>query len=150
MTARTWCFDASQSHWTRARGCVDLATAAAAAELGSSLKSKMGVARCRRRRWEAWSSVVAVAVAVADPSPARDGRKETGYGGVDFLDALALAFGEIFQLLQVQRRLEKVGQQMLPVAPLTSHDNTLPLPPSQSSHEPRPPLPLPSLRPGKS
>jgi hypothetical protein len=40
MTARNWCFDASQSHWTRARGGVDLA----AAEL-ASLESRKGVAR---------------------------------------------------------------------------------------------------------
>lgn len=36
MSARTWCFDASQSHWTRARGCVGFA----AAELCSSLESR--------------------------------------------------------------------------------------------------------------
>lgn len=28
MTARIWCFDASPSHWTRARGCVGFAAAA--------------------------------------------------------------------------------------------------------------------------
>lgn len=136
MSARTWCFDASQSHWTRARGCVGFA----AAELCSSLES--------RERASPADGTAGGGKLGALQSPLqlqlqtqvqqKDGRKETGWG-VDFLDALALALGEFFQRCRCSIDWRS-GAADAPCR--SSHFPRQRPSPFPSSHEPRPPLPL--------